>query len=484
MSTPEKTQPTAAPAPPPTSRWRPLILRLHFYAGIFIAPFILVAAVTGGLYAIAPTLESVVYRDLLHTDSTGPARPVSDQILSAQQERPDLTVTAVRPATEPGDTTRVLFTDPSLGESKRTAVFIDPATAAPVGHSTVYGSSGSLPLRTWISELHRSLHLGDTGRLYSELAASWLGVVALGGAFLWVERYRRQRSRAADSARLFTVDRTARGRRRTLGLHGASGAWIVVGLVFLSATGLTWSNHAGANITDLRSALSWTTPAVDTDLTGPAGHSDDQHAGHAGHGTSGTAAITEAVDVRQIDGVLAVARANDITGAVEASIPTSSDTAFTVAQLRDPWVFSTDSIAVDGASERIVDVQRFADWPVAAKLSTWGVSLHMGVLFGLVSQLALLALAAVLVTMIIAGYRMWFQRRPVRSGASPVGRPPQRGAIQRIPPLAAVGVVVVTVAVGYFMPLLGLSLLGFLAVDLVVGVRSRAVSGDTPPRSG
>jgi uncharacterized iron-regulated membrane protein len=299
-----------------------------------------------------------------------------------------------------------------------------------------------------------------------------------------VERYRRQRSRAADSARLFTVDRTARGRRRTLGLHGASGAWIVVGLVFLSATGLTWSNHAGANITDLRSALSWTTPAVDTDLTGPAGHSDDQHAGHAGHGTSGTAAITEAVDVRQIDGVLAVARANDITGAVEASIPTSSDTAFTVAQLRDPWVFSTDSIAVDGASERIVDVQRFADWPVAAKLSTWGVSLHMGVLFGLVSQLALLALAAVLVTMIIAGYRMWFQRRPVRSGASPVGRPPQRGAIQRIPPLAAVGVVVVTVAVGYFMPLLGLSLLGFLAVDLVVGVRSRAVSGDTPPRSG
>ncbi|WP_027505510.1 PepSY-associated TM helix domain-containing protein [Rhodococcus sp. UNC23MFCrub1.1] len=474
MSTPEKTEPTAASPAPPTSAWRPLILRLHFYAGIFIAPFILVAAVTGGLYAIAPTLESVVYRDLLHTDSTGPALPVSDQIVAAQQERPDLTVAAVRPATEPGNTTRVMFTDPSLGESERAAVFIDPATAAPVGRSTVYGSSGSLPLRTWLSELHRTLHLGDTGRLYSELAASWLGVVALGGVFLWVERYRRQRSRNSDNARLFTVDRTARGRRRTLGLHGASGAWIVVGLVFLSATGLTWSNHAGSNIDDLRSALSWTTPAVDTDLTGHAGHSDDQHAGHTGHGTSDAATTAEPVDVRQIDGVLAVARANDVTGAVEASIPASSDTAFRVVQLRDQWVFSTDSIAVDGASERVVDVQRFSDWPLAAKLTTWGISLHMGVLFGLVSQLALLALAAVLVTMIVAGYRMWFQRRPVRSGASPVGRPPQRGALWRIPPVAAVGLVVATVAVGWFVPLLGLSLLAFLAVDLVAGFRSRS----------
>ncbi len=480
MSTPEKIEPTADLAPPPARRgWRPLILRLHFYAGIFVAPFILVAAVTGGLYAIAPTLESVVYRDLLHTDTTGPALPVSEQVLAAQTERPDLTVAAVRPAAEAGDTTRVMFTDPSLGASQRTAVFVDPATATTVGESTVYGSSGSLPLRTWLSEFHRTLHLGETGRLYSELAASWLGVVALGGLFLWVERYRRGRSRSANGARLFTLDRTTRGRRRTLNLHGAGGAWIVVGLVFLSATGLTWSAYAGENIGDVRSALSWTTPTLETDLTGHAGHTDDEHAGHAGHGSTDAATPAAPLDVRQLDGVLNVARANGVTGAVEASIPASSDTAFTVAELRNPWVFSTDSIAVDGTSDRVVDVQRFADWPLAAKMTTWGISLHMGVLFGLVSQLALLALAVVLVTVIVNGYRMWFQRRPSRSGGAPVGRPPQRGALRRISPLAAVGVVAVTAVVGWFVPLLGLSLLAFLAVDLLVGARSRAMSGRT-----
>ena len=472
MFTPEKIEQTTDLAPPPARRWRPLILRLHFYAGILVGPFILIAAVTGGLYAIAPTLENVVYRDLLHTDDTGPALPISDQVLAAQAERPDLTVAAVRPATAAGDTTRVMFTDPSLGESKRTAVFVDPATATAVGESTVYGSSGSLPLRTWLSELHRTLHLGEAGRRDSELAASWLGVVALGGLFLWVERYRRRRSRS--DARLFTVDRTTRGRRRTLNLHGAGGAWIVVGLVFLSATGLTWSAYAGANITDVRSALSWTTPTLDTDLTGHAGHSDDEHAGHVGHGASDATASTAPVDVRQIDGVLAVARENDVTGPVEASIPASGDTAFQVSQLRDPWVFSTDSIAIDGASDRVVDVQRFADWPLAAKLTTWGISLHMGVLFGLVTQLALLALAVVLVAVIVGGYRMWFQRRPSRTGGTPVGRPPQRGALRRLSPGAVVGLAVATVAIGWFVPLLGVSLLAFLAVDVVTGRLRRA----------
>ena len=68
---------------------RPLILRLHFYAGILIGPFILIAALSGGLYAMAPTIEKFVYSDYLQTDTTGqiasPIRPVTDRV----SERPD-----------------------------------------------------------------------------------------------------------------------------------------------------------------------------------------------------------------------------------------------------------------------------------------------------------------------------------------------------------------------------------------------------------
>ncbi|EGH15542.1 PepSY-associated TM helix, partial [Pseudomonas amygdali pv. morsprunorum str. M302280] len=60
------------------------------------------------------------------------------------------------------------------------------------GDMKVYGTSGILPLRTWIDQFHRGLLLGDVGRIYSELAASWLWVAALGGLVLWAVRRRRQ----------------------------------------------------------------------------------------------------------------------------------------------------------------------------------------------------------------------------------------------------------------------------------------------------
>ncbi|WP_345942184.1 PepSY-associated TM helix domain-containing protein [Streptomyces sp. SID2888] len=41
---------------------RPILLRLHFYAGILIGPFLLVAAVTGLMYTATPQIEAVVYR--------------------------------------------------------------------------------------------------------------------------------------------------------------------------------------------------------------------------------------------------------------------------------------------------------------------------------------------------------------------------------------------------------------------------------------
>ncbi len=162
------------------------------------------------------------------------------------------------------------------------------------------------------------------------------------------------------------------------------------------------------------------------------------------------------------------ARAAGVGGAVEVSIPNTADTALTVAQTRQPWVLSNNSVAVDGATGTITDESWFADWPLAAKLSAWGIQLHMGTLFGLPNQLVLLALAAVLVTVIVRGYLMWWRRRPV-TGARRVGRPPVRGVLTGLPPAAAVAVVVAAAGVGYFLPLLGLSLLAFLAADVVVG---------------
>ncbi|WP_307827534.1 PepSY domain-containing protein [Planomonospora sp. ID82291] len=178
--------------------------------------------------------------------------PLTRQIAAARAAYPQGAIGAVRPAAEPGATTRVLLDVDGLPESTRLAVFVDPYTGEVRGALESYGSSGALPVRAWISTLHRHLHLGEAGRLYSELAAGWLWAVALGGVVLWLSHRRRA----------LKPDLTAVGLRRTLSWHGSVGLWITVGLLFLSATGLTWSAYAGANVDKPQAALGWTTPAV------------------------------------------------------------------------------------------------------------------------------------------------------------------------------------------------------------------------------
>ncbi len=57
-ATDETTPPESSISPPAgTAHYRAFLLRLHFYAGIFVGPFLLIAAISGGLYAIAPTIE-------------------------------------------------------------------------------------------------------------------------------------------------------------------------------------------------------------------------------------------------------------------------------------------------------------------------------------------------------------------------------------------------------------------------------------------
>lgn len=440
----------------PTMSVTPLLRRLHFYAGILVAPFLVVATISGALYAVAPTLENLTYDSYLHATTSGPARPVADQVHAAQAVLPDLTPTAVQPGTD-GDTTRVLFDDPALPESTRWSVFIDPATAHSQGTLQVYGSSGALPMRAWIGQLHRNLHLGEPGRIYSELAASWLWVIALGGLALWANRFRTKR-RAGAPARLLSVRRRA----KSLDWHAAVGTWLVVGLVFLSATGLTWSRFAGEHVADLRTSLSWTAPTVDTGL-------------HDGHGSAPTGPPTSpdvlATNISRLDAVLATASAAGLTGVVETSIPADSMTAYGVKQSRVPWVFSRDVVAVDGASNTVTGLSRFADWPFAAKLAEWGIQLHMGILFGQLSQLALVALAIGLLTVIVRGYLMWWRRR---RGDRKVGAPPAAGSWRSAPIVVVAGLVIVAAAIGWFLPLLGASLLGFLVLDAGTRLISRA----------
>ncbi|MFF0029291.1 PepSY-associated TM helix domain-containing protein [Streptomyces avermitilis] len=428
------------------ARWaplRPLVLRLHFYAGLLVAPFLLVAALTGFLYAASYQAEKIVYAHELTVPVGDTELPISRQVAAARKAHPEGTLAAVRPSPEADATTRVLLSGVKGVDAGHTlAVFVDPYTGKVRGSLEQYGSTGALPLRTWIDEFHRDLQLGENGRLYSELAASWLWVTAGGGLVLWFGRRRAQRKVRGTS-----------GRRRTLGLHGTVGVWAAAGFFFLSATGLTWSTYAGANIDELRTSLGQATPSVSAATAGEhAGHDSAAETGGTEHGVG-------------LDKILAAARAKGLGDPVEIVPPADASSTYVVKQVRRSWPEKQDSVAVDPETGEVTDTLRFADYPLLAKLTRWGIDAHTGVLFGLVNQIALMALALSLVLLILWGYRMWWQR----GRASAFGRPIPRGAWQQVPPQILVPCMAVIAVLGYFVPLLGIPLAVFIAVDVVLG---------------
>ncbi|WP_158782750.1 PepSY domain-containing protein [Pantoea sp. BAV 3049] len=491
----EKTLAQPARASQTRSALMPLLHRLHFYIGLFIGPFIFIAALTGTLYVLTPQLENALYAHQLFTKpASGPAKPLADQIRVAEEfigHR--VKISAVRPAPQPGETTRVMFTTPHSGPSETTAVFIDPNTLEIRGMLDVYGTSGVLPFRTWLDYLHRNLLLGDLGRNYSELAASWLWVAALGGVLMWA---------TSRSPRAVKGNKKSRGQQilRNRYWHTTLGLVLVLGLLFFSATGLTWSRWAGDNISAMRAHFGWLTPSVNTVLSPqqPAERESmpgmempaDKHAGHsmpamkmpadehAEHMMAGMPENNPAVRIlpAQFDGVVKAARAAGINaGKIEIRPAWRADKAWIVSEIDRSWPTQVDSVAVDPNSFRVVDKVEFAQFGLLAKLTRWGVDAHMGVLFGLPNQLLLAFFGLGLCVMIVMGYRLWWLRRPAAGqGAHPAET--LWYCWRKLSISARFLLLVCTVTLALSLPVMGVSLLVLLVIDALRWQRATKVA--------
>lgn len=516
----EKTLAHVARAEQNRSAFLPLLRRLHFYIGLFIAPFIFMAALTGTLYVLTPQLENALYSHQLFAPVSGPAKPLSEQIHVAQQAMgADVRLAAVRPAPAPGETTRVMFSTPTSGPSETTAVFVDPSTLAVRGILDVYGTSGVLPFRTWLDYLHRNLLLGDVGRNYSELAASWLWIAALGGAVLWATGRRARRS-----TRKHSPHKGRLGRRHW---HSTLGLLLLLGLLFFSATGLTWSRWAGDNISLMRAHFGWMTPSVNTALTVQGsepqdishglshsghtmlaeGHAEhamthepmvmdehaehstahrpvpagehagqamaeksvpaDEHAEHkmAGMGMPDDPALIAHIEPEQFDHVVAAARAAGIdAGKIEVRPASVINKAWTVSEIDRSWPTQVDSVAVDPRNFQVVDKVEFAQFGLLAKLTRWGVDAHMGVLFGLANQLILAGFGLGLCALIVLGYRLWWRRRPTAGQ----GTHPAETLLyhwRQLSLSARFLLLVCTFVLAISLPVMGLSLVVLLLID-------------------
>lgn len=434
--------------------WRGFLLRMHFYIGLLTGPFILIAALTGTLYVLTPQIEQMIYRKALFTQSVGLERPLVEQIRAARAVAGDAPIFALRPAPQPGQTTRVMFTQAGLGPSETRAVFVDPVTLELRGDMIAYGTSGILPFRTAIDYFHRNLMLGEFGRYYSELAASWLWVVTLGGVILWATG--RKRSRKVGQMP---------PAQRLRWLHSNIGVSIAVVLLFLSATGLTWSQAAGARIDQLRLNMGWITPSLNLNLDGEhsmAGMSAGEHAEHMAYAAEMSKLSGPELD-DYFDVALASARFEGIDAPMTEIRPPRPGQAWLVTEYDRSWPSQVDAAAIDPAMFTLISRTNFESFPLVAKLVRWGIDAHMGVLFGLPNQIVMAMAGIGLIAVIIYGYRIWWLRRPAP------GSMPQTliASWARMSRTARIITLLLSAALAWALPVLGVSLGVFIAIDVL-----------------
>lgn len=448
---------------------------MHFYAGLCAGPFVFIAALTGFLFVITPQVETWLYRDALFTQSQGTPHSLLDQAQAGNSVlEQHLTLSAIRPAPYEGMTTRVMFSDPSLGDSENRTIFVDPVTLEVKGDLTTYGTTGTLPFRITLDYLHRNLMLGEFGRYYSELAASWLLIVALGGIAIWASGPPRRRA---------IKDMPLAQRRRWI--HATLGSVLAIALILTALTGLTWSRAAGGNIDAFRNMVGWITPSVSTAVAGVATPVvPAEHLGHEGHGGTAMAghdhdtmtpeqiaAMNKQDDlVIELDDVAQAARIAGIDSPyMEIRVPRNG-AAWVVREYDRSWPTQVDTIALHPADYRVTSRADFAEFTLIPKLIRWGVDAHMGILFGWVNQLVMALLTLGLMVSTVYGYLIWWQRRPAAAAQT------LYESFRLMSGTAQIAVSVVALALAYALPVMGLSLLAFCIIDILRSLKARQMA--------
>jgi uncharacterized iron-regulated membrane protein len=512
--------PPSSPGATPANRTYRTLWRWHFYAALFVMPFLVVLAVTGTIYCFQPQIESLLYKDRLTVQPAGTPRLADDALLArARQALPaGSRATTASIDTSPERSAEFVF---ALPNGEKESIYLNPYTGAVLG--TLGVDDRFMQVDRMI---HRKLLLGKTGELIMELAACWTLVMVGTGIALWWPR-------AGATVRGSLWPRfSLRGRPFWKSLHTVMGIWLALGALAFILTGLPWSGSWGKQFKSLATQVNlgsppgaWGGSGLTSTLPGaaaPAGHEHGAMAAAGGKDAmpgmamndkapmQGMAAndkdsmpgmdmgddnsmpgmVMDDLPLRQtpwavgattvpqsaaqpgpapiaLDKVIAIARAHGLESGYDIAFPSTPRGVYTVSYFpSDPQQERT--LHIDQYSGTILQEIDYAEYGAVSKAVSYGTSLHMGRYFGLANQLVCSLISLGLATMAVTGFIMWWKRRPARALGAPA-RLPGRVAMRNW----KAGLVVL----GVIFPLMGATMLAVWALDsMAFSRRSRSMA--------
>jgi uncharacterized iron-regulated membrane protein len=432
------------PQQPNTALYR-TVWRWHFYAGIIFAPFLFILAVTGAIYLFKPQIEGVLYQDYYEVTPQGEKIPASQQIEEMKKLYPDAAVTAYRPGESADRSSEVSI----LSNNESLTVFINPYTGETLGEL-----NSEERIMDKIEELHGELMAGTLGDRIVELAACWAVVLIVTGLYLWFPK-KKQTISGVLFPRLNKGKKTFRR-----DLHAVPAFWVTGGMLFLIMTGLPWSGFWGTNFQSIAT-------------NSGEGYPPSVWVGNAPESTIKTKDIADVPwaaenldlpvsDIQgfirlPIDDVVSIADREGVHPSYSIYIPQDKTGVYTLSAF-PPKAQDEITMHIDQFTGAVLTDYRYENYGWIGKVVAWGITLHKGTQFGLMNQFISLLICLGIILVAVSGFYLWLKRKPNKE----MGAPKASGYKN------TKGFFLLLIGLGILFPLVGLTIIAVLIIDLFI----------------
>lgn len=396
-----------------------VVWRWHFYAGMIIAPVLIVVAATGALYIFKDELEAVLYPGITYVEPTAEHVSYERQLAAARAAVPTMPrIALMQVFANPKRATSI-----AMSGAKFQYSYVNPYTGRYLG-GIEQGSFFDIVLT-----LHRSLFLGTKGRIVVELTTCWTIVLVATGMYLWwpgkwnqvwgvwLPRLRKKP---------YVVLRD---------LHTVTGIYVAIIAIVISLTGLIYT-------------YVWGRPYQNAARSEP-------------NDMFGQPMVSKSPpDAKElpIDRFIELGHDKMPGKTLTVWFPRVPNGVYLVFGRSEYGPSVHEMLFIDRSTGEILEHRYVGQTPPMYWIGTWNYPLHVGTILGMPSKVLWLVTCVILITSPLTGLWMWWERRPK-------GR---LGLPRRVDARRPRWLVAMVAATSILLPTLGISVVIVMVVDFIL----------------
>lgn len=364
--------------------------KIHLWLAVPFGLIITIICFTGALLVFEDQVTQLTNRHLYYVESPGSQPlPVGTLVEKVESQlTKGATITGVTIYPQPDRSYQV-----NLSAPKGAAVYIDPYTGE------VLGQSQRTPFFRTVFMLHRWLldsQPADGGIFWGKritgISTLLFVIILLSGIVIWWPRSRKGLKNGIQIAlrkgkTCFWHD-----------LHAAGGIYVLLLVLVMALTGLTWSFDWYKNAFYTLFGVETTAPAK-----GPAPKEKSPQGPQPGTTTEATAPVTPFACWQQVYDQVAAENPDRLK--IEITDGTAS-----VSNIRYGNIRGTDRYTFDPQSGQITGASLYKDTGNSGKIRGWIYSVHTGAWGGNLTRIIWFLAALLGATLPLTGYYLWIKR--------------------------------------------------------------------------